>query len=98
MFYTENEEDFRKYHSMGCGSRGDFKKIKPIWPGDPVKYECPVCGSEYRPAQEVEGQAFGFAGDTVDMFRRATDQELIEEMKNRGLSIEKKPAASIEKS
>lgn len=82
---------------MGCGFRGDFRKVTPVWPGEPVKYECPVCGSMYRPAQEVEGKAFVFAGDSVDLFARATDPELIEELWGRGYTVSLKGVEITEK-
>ncbi|MDM7919651.1 MAG: hypothetical protein QUS12_10850 [Methanosarcina sp.] len=90
MLYTESEESFWKAHSMGCGYRGEFKR-KQVYPDDPVTYECPKCGSEYRPEQELNGQFYGFAGDSVDMFTRVSDQELKEELENRGYKLEKKP-------
>lgn len=88
MIYTESEQAFWKYHSMGCGYCGEFRR-KKIFPEDPETFECPVCGSEYRPSQEIDGQAVGFAGDSVDMFSRATDPELIEEMEKRGYTVRK---------
>ena len=91
MHITESEKNFLKYHSMGCGYTGEFKK-KPGYPGDPIIYECPVCGSEYRPEQELNGELLTFEGDSIDMFTRATDKELIEELENRGYKVEKKPA------
>jgi hypothetical protein len=51
-----------------------------------------VCGSEYRPVQELNGELLTFAGDSIDMFTRATDKELIEELDKRGYRVEKKPA------
>ena len=92
MIYTESEQAFWKYHSMGCGYSGEFEEKKPRYPEDPVIYECPVCGSEYRPEQELNGELLSFEGDSVDMFRRATDRELIEELDKRGYRVEKKPA------
>lgn len=91
MHYTENEATFWKYHSMGCGYRGEFER-KPGYPGDPVIYVCPVCGSEYRPAQVHEGEVWAFAGDSIDMFSRASDEDLIEELKNRGYEVVKRPS------
>lgn len=91
MLYTESEKNFWKAHSMGCGYCGEFRK-KPGYPNDPFTLECPICGSEYRPEQEVNGKLFTFAGDSVDMFTRATDKELIEELETRGYRVEKKPA------
>lgn len=91
MHLTESEKIFWKYHSMGCGYRGEFKK-KIQYPGDPVIFECPECGSEYRPEQELNGELWSFAGDTVDMFSRVSDEELIEELANRGYQVEKRPA------
>ena len=88
MIYTESETHFWKYHSMGCGYSGEFKRK----PGEIVIYECPECGSEYRPAHELNGELLTFWGDSVDMFSRATEQELIEEMEKRGYKVEKKPA------
>jgi hypothetical protein len=91
MHYTESETNFWKYHSMGCGYRGEFKQ-KQVYPEDPVTYECPECGSEYRPEQEHNGELWTFAGDSVDMFCRASDEALIEELEMRGYKVEKKPA------
>jgi hypothetical protein len=42
------------------------------------------CGSEYRPEQEHEGETWTFAGDSVDMFVRVSDEDLIEELHCRG--------------
>lgn len=88
MFYTESETSFWKYHSMGCGYSGKFRKVHKMFE-EPDSYECPVCGSEYRPEQEYKDELIGFAGDSIDMFTRATDQELIEELENRGYKVEK---------
>ena len=93
MIYTESEKAFWKYHSMGCGYCGEFRR-KQTFPEDPVTYECPICGSEYRPEQELKGEVLTFAGDSIDMFSRATDTELIEEMEKRGYE---KPKKRIEK-
>jgi hypothetical protein len=90
MIYTESEKNFWKYHSMGCGFRGEFQR-KRGYPGDPIIYECPECGSEYRPEQEHEGELLTFAGDSVDMFLRASDEDLIEELQGRGYKVEKRP-------
>lgn len=89
MLYTESEKNFWKAHSMGCGYCGEFKQ-KTRYPEDPVIFECPECGSEYRPEQELNGELLIFAGDSVDMFSRALDVELIEELENRGYKIEKR--------
>ena len=89
MHYTENEKNFWKYHSMGCGFRGEFKR-KLGYPGDPVIYECPECGSEYRPEQDHEGEYYTFAGDSIDMFSRVSDGDLIEELQGRGYEVIKK--------
>lgn len=90
MIYTESEKNFLKYHSMGCGYSGEFQEKKPIYPGDPVILVCPSCGSEYRPEQELNGEVLSFAGDSIDMFTRALDVELIEELDKRGYKVEKK--------
>lgn len=90
MPYTENEETFWKYHSMGCGFRGEFQRKRGSR-RDPINYVCPICGSEYRPEQELEGEPLTFAGDSVDMFKRASDEELIEELQTRGYKVEKRP-------
>ncbi len=89
MIYTESEKNFLKYHSMGCGYSGEFQEKKPRYPEDPVIFVCPVCGSEYRPEQVLNGEVLSFAGDSIDMFRRATDRELIEELENRGYKVER---------
>jgi NAD-dependent SIR2 family protein deacetylase len=91
MHYTENEETFWKYHSMGCGYSGDFEP-KSQCKEDLIIYICPVCGSEYRPEQEHEGETWTFAGDSVDMFSRATDEDLIEELQARGYDAKKRPS------
>jgi hypothetical protein len=88
MIYTEIEKNFWKAHSMGCGFRGDFTQ-KQGYPDDPIIFVCPECGSEYRPKQEHNGELLEFWGDSVDMFSRALDEELIEEIKKRGYKIEK---------
>lgn len=88
MLYTENEKTFWKYHSMGCGYCGEFTK-KQQYPKDPINFECPVCGSKYRPEQEYNGELLTFTGASVDMFSRARDEELIEELQNRGYKVEK---------
>jgi len=90
MIYTELEKAFWKYHSMGCGYKGEFRKVHKMFE-EPDSYECPKCGSEYRPEQEYKGEIIGFAGDSIDMFSRATDQELIEELECRGYEVTKKP-------
>lgn len=92
MIYTESEPAFWKYHSMGCGYSGEFKQKLPRYPEDPIILVCPSCGSEYRPEQELNGEVLSFAGDSIDMFSRATDTELIEELECRGYKVEKKPA------
>lgn len=74
---------------MGCGFTGEFKR-KQVFPDNPVTFECPECGSEYRPEQELNGEHWTFAGDSVDMFSRALDGELIEELENRGYKVEKR--------
>jgi hypothetical protein len=51
-----------------------------------------VCGSEYRPEQKLNGELLTFAGDSIDMFTRVTDKELIEELDKRWYKVEKKPA------
>lgn len=89
MLYTESEKNFWKAHSMGCGYSGEFRR-KQVFPVDPVTFECPVCGSEYRPEQELNGELLTFAGDSVDMFSRALDVELIEELEKRGYEVVKK--------
>lgn len=61
-----------------------------MFPDNPVTFECPVCGSEYRPVQELNGEHWTFAGDSIDMFSRAADTELIEELEGRGYKVEKK--------
>lgn len=58
-------------------------------------FECPECGSEYRPEKELNGELLTFAGDSVDMFSRATDPELIEELEKRGYQVEKMPAGVL---
>jgi len=68
---------------MGCGYCGEFKQ-KQRYPEDPIIFECPECDSEYRPEQEHNVDLLYFAGDSVDMFNRALDEELIEELENRG--------------
>jgi hypothetical protein len=90
MLYTENEETFWKCHSMGCGFRGEFQRKRGS-PRDPINYVCPICGSEYRSEQELEGEPLTFAGYSVDMFKRASDEELIEELQTRGYKVEKRP-------
>ena len=90
MIYTESEQAFWKYHSMGCGYSGEWKR-KQTFPEDPVTFKCPICGSAYRPAQELNGELLSFAGDSIDMFTRVADAELIEELKNRGYRVEKNP-------
>ena len=90
MLYTENEKTFWKYHSMGCGYHGEFKR-KQVFPEDPVTFECPKCGSTYRPEQELDGDLLTFEGDSVDMFTRAADQDLIEELQKRGYEVKKMP-------
>lgn len=92
MLYTESEKSFWKAHSMGCGYSGEFKQKLPRYPEDPVIFVCPECGSEYRPEQILNGEVLSFAGDSIDMFSRALDVELIEELENRGYKVEKKPA------
>jgi NAD-dependent SIR2 family protein deacetylase len=92
MLYTESEKNFWKAHSMGCGYSGEFQEKKPRYPEDPVIFVCPECGSEYRPEQVLNGELLSFEGDSVDMFRRATDRELIEELDKRGYRVEKKLA------
>lgn len=89
MQYTENEKNFWKYHSMGCGYTGEFER-KQIYPEDPVTFECPICGSEYRSKQGLNGEILSFAGGSIDMFTRVTDPELIEELEKRGYKVEKK--------
>lgn len=91
MIYTESEKNFLKYRSMGCGYSGEFNR-KHVFPEDPITFECPVCGSAYRPEQELNGELLTVAGDSIDMFSRATDHELIEELDKRGYKVEKKPA------
>jgi hypothetical protein len=73
---------------MYCEYRGEFTK-KQQYPRDPVILECPVCGSEYRPEQELNGELLAFAGASVDMFSRFRDEELIEELQIRGYKVEK---------
>jgi len=89
MIYTESEKAFFKYHSMGCGFTGEWER-KQVFPEDPETFICPVCGSEYRPKQEHSGEVLDFAGDSIDMFTRATDAELIEELDKRGYNTEKR--------
>lgn len=74
---------------MGCGYCGEFKR-KTRHPDELVIFECPVCGSEYRPEQEHDGEVLSFAGDSIDMLSRATDTELIEELEKRGYTVEKR--------
>jgi len=90
MLYTESEKNFWKAHSMGCGYCGEFRR-KQLFPDNLITYECPKCGSEYRPEQELNGEVLTFAGDSIDMFTRAVDAELIEELEKRGYKVEKKP-------
>jgi len=89
MIYTESEKAFWKAHSMGCGYSGEFNR-KHVFPEDPITFECPVCGSAYRPEQELNGELLTFAGDSIDMFSRVLDVELIEELDKRGYKVEKK--------
>ncbi|AKB72059.1 hypothetical protein [Methanosarcina mazei] len=84
--YTESEEAFWKYHSMGCGYCGEWEK-KQVQPGNPVTFHCPKCGSAYLPVQDIAGNTMGFAGNSIEMFARATDAELISEMIKRGYQL-----------
>lgn len=82
MIYTESEQDFWKYHSMGCGYCGEWE-MKQVQPDNPITFHCPTYGSAYMPVQDIGGQTTSFVGNSIEMFTRATDQELICEMTKR---------------
>lgn len=90
MIITESEKDFMRSHSMGCGYCGEFEKRGGCL-GDPIYYECPVCGSTYIPEQECNEEILSFEGDSVSPFIRVSDKELIEELACRGYKVEKLP-------
>jgi hypothetical protein len=90
MIYTESEEDFWKYHSMGCGFTGKWKR-KQVQPGNPVTFKCPVCGSAYMPEQKLDGPLVTFVGNSIAPYTRSMTRELIVEMIKRGYRVEKNP-------
>jgi hypothetical protein len=61
MLCTESEKNFWKAHSMSCGYSGEFKK-ETGYPEDPINYAYPVCGSAYRPEQELNGGSYPLQG------------------------------------